>query len=101
MLAIHGIAQERRLRSRFLHAAGLRSGVMTEVLAVDGGPSKYVGPLSITDKNGNDVAPGEKRTVPFSLSAGDVRSGGSLILTVTPIIGTVARNFASLPVAKA
>jgi hypothetical protein len=44
------------------------------------------------------LAPGQKSTVPLTLSASDLRSGGSLILTVKPIIGTVARNFASLTV---
>lgn len=46
------------------------------------------------------LAPGDKGTVPFTLADSDVANGGSLILTVKPVIGTVARNFASLTVAK-
>jgi hypothetical protein len=46
------------------------------------------------------LAPGDKRTVPFALSRNEIASGGSLILTVHPVIGTVARNFASLTVPK-
>jgi hypothetical protein len=46
------------------------------------------------------LAPGDKSTVPFTLSGSDLTNGGSLILTVKPVIGTVTRNFASLTVAK-
>ena len=36
----------------------------------------------------------------FTLSGSDLTNGGSLILTVKPVIGTVTRNFTSLTVAK-
>jgi hypothetical protein len=46
------------------------------------------------------LAPGEKSTVPLTLSPAELSHGGSLILTVKPKIGAVTRNFASLTVPR-
>lgn len=46
------------------------------------------------------LAPGDKQTVGLALSDSEVKDGGSLILTVKPVIGAVSRNFTSLTVPR-